>query len=295
MSKPFAFDIVWSFASPLVFSKIYNFGTLNLAGKPYNTDKYWEIYNNTDEVQYADGLFLGEAYGSAVTASAYTDFDEKDVVYLQRVVKLPGTGKDFPIEPGKSIVIAQNAKNHIVAEVITKTVDLSKANIECYVEGAPASMFSDNADVPNVTEIFGAGTYLAKFGAGQGCCPVLFSIKQDEFDAIETVLVPGSDAYGAQYASYCKPLPAKYVIDAVDMARRSYADRKGKHMPATLDADWAWIDQGTAAVRMGAYVAADGRIVLSDTNNSKVDFYEMLPKEGQTDGSHLTPGVYYVE
>lgn len=128
LSKPVVVSLTWSIPSSLVISRIYNFGTLNLAGKAYNTDKYIEIYNNSDEVQYADGLYIGEAYGSIVSASVYTDVKTANVCYIQRAVRIPGSGTDHPIEPGKSIVIAQNAKNHIDAEVITNTVDLSGAD-----------------------------------------------------------------------------------------------------------------------------------------------------------------------
>jgi len=285
----YSFDLKWSASSSLVISKIYNFGTLNLAKKAYSKDKYIEIYNNSDKTQYMDGLFIGEAYGSAVSASVYDV--EADVVYLQRVVKFPGTGNQYPVEPGKSVVVAMNAVNHIDAEVITQTVDLSGADFECYVEGATSFFPSDNASVPNMEQAYAANTYCAKFLAGQGTIPVLFKMTDTEFEALETPVAPGTDAYGAAYAYYCKAVPSSAVLDAVDIYRKAYANRKGRHISLALDAAHAVVDQAMIAERKIDYTAADGRIVLKDTNNSDIDFVTIEPRtEGGAD--HLTPKDY---
>lgn len=282
--------LVWSVPSSLVISKIYNFGTLNNAKKVYNIDKYVEIFNNSDEVQYADGLYLANAYGTAVgsISTVYPDVETADVVYLERVVKLPGNGTDYPIEPGKSIVIAQNAKNHIDPEVVTQTVDLSGADFECYVEGAPASAFpSDNTDVPNIIEKYGATSSTAKFFVGQGTIIVLFRMGDEEFEALQTKMGAGYDAFPA-YAPYCKMLPVGNVIDAVDLYRKGYDDRRGKHVPLTVDASYAACNQRCSTERKIAYTTSDGRIVLQDTNNSGSDFVLIEPVDDE-EGNLVTP------
>ena len=289
-AEPIKVTVIWSVPSSLVISRIYNFGTQNLAGKAYNIDKYIEIYNTSAETVYADGLYLGEAYGSVVTASPYTNVATANVCYMQRVVRIPGTGNQYPIEPGKSIVIAQNAKNHIDAEVITNTVDLSGADFECYVTGAPASMFpADNAEVPNIEEIFGATSSQAKFFAGQGTIPVLFRMEASAFEALETETAPGYEAY-PQYAPNCKKLPVSAILDAVDGVRIGYEARKGSHVPASVDAGNAPINQKNITLRKIAYFAADGRAVLQDTNNSSADFVIVE----STDGTILVPRKYDV-
>lgn len=288
--EPVELKLNWSVPSSLVISKLYNFGTKNLANKVYNIDKYVEIYNNSDEVQYADGLFIANTYGSAVSAisSAYPDVEEADVVYLERVVKLPGSGTDYPIEPGKSIVIAQNAKNHIDHEVITNTVDLSGADFECYVEGAPASMFpADNQEVPNIIEVYGATSATAKFFAGQGTVLVLFKITDDEFAALDTQVGAGFEAYPA-FAPNCKKLPVDKVIDAVDLYKKGMESRKGKHVPLTVDASYAICLERSIAERKISYTTPDGRIVLKDTNNSASDFVLIQPVDNE-DGTMATP------
>lgn len=282
--------LVWSVSSSLLISKIYNFGTLNLANKAYSIDKYVEIYNNSDEVQYADGLWIASAYGSAVgsISTVYPEVETANEVYLERVVKLPGEGTDYPIEPGKSIVIAQNAKNHIDPEVITNTVDLSGADFECYVDGAPASFFpSDNADVPNIIEKYGATSSTAKFFAGQGTILVIFRMSDEKFEALGTQMGAGYDQF-PQYAPYCKLLPVSEVIDAVDLYRKGFESRRGKHVPLSVDASYAACNQRCITERKISFFTSDGRAVLQDTNNSASDFVLIEPVDNEA-GEMVTP------
>lgn len=289
-AQKFAIDLMWSVPSSLVISKVYCFGTTNLNDKPYNIDKYWEIYNNSEEVIYADGLCLGEAYGSAVSASTY-DVAKAGVCYMQRIVRIPGSGAQYPIEPGKSIVVAQNAKNHIDAAVVTQTVDLSGADFECYVEGATLMFPADNGDVPNLEQVFAANTNAAKFGAGQGTVVALIKMTAAEVEAAQKVLAPGTDTYGVQYASYCLAVPNDKVLDAVDCYRKSFESRKGKHVPDEIDASYAVVEQKGIAERKISYVTPEGRKVLQDTNNSTQDFVLVEPRSAGA-ADHLVPRDY---
>ena len=57
-------DLSWFFYNPdnsLVFSEIFVTGSLNAKGTGGLYDSYFRIYNNTDEVQYADGLAIVES------------------------------------------------------------------------------------------------------------------------------------------------------------------------------------------------------------------------------------------
>lgn len=288
---PVEITLAWSVPSSLVISKIYSYGTLNLAAKTYNIDKYWEIYNNSAEVQYVDGLCLGEVYGMPVNTAESVYASDQANCYMQRVVAIPGTGTQYPVQPGKSIVIAQNAKNHIVADVITQTVDLTSADFECFVEGSTSFFPADNADVPNLEQMFASGTYTAKFGASQGAIITLFKKTKAEIDAIQTVIVPGSDSYGAQYALYCLPIPVGDIIDAVDVYYNKFPERKYKKTPTAIDASIIALDQSSTTERKVAYKDVDGRIVLQDTNNSAQDFVLIAPRT--TGGAdHLAPRDY---
>ncbi len=57
-------SLKWFFYNPsntLVFGEIYFAGSLNAAGTNGLYDTYFTIYNNTDEVQYADGIAIVES------------------------------------------------------------------------------------------------------------------------------------------------------------------------------------------------------------------------------------------
>lgn len=279
VTVPFNVNMTWNIASSLLISRIYNFGTLNLASKAYSNDKFIEIYNNSAETQYIDGLGIAEVYPSAVGQSAFTDVTSGENVYIITAAMFPGSGKDYPVEPGKSIVLAQNAMNHINADVITNTADLSGADFECYVEGATSQFPADNAKVPNMKTVFTYNQYL-RFFVTNGAIYALFKMSEADLEACPKEMVPGSDAYGAAYATWCKKIPASCVIDGVDLIREGYESRGGRHFPDAIDASNAVINQKNITLRKILYVTEDGRAVLQDTNNSANDFVKVESVDG---------------
>lgn len=291
---PVSVQVSWSVPSTLLISRMYTFGTLNLAGAAYNSDKYIEIFNNSTETQYADGLCVAEEYSSAVSKGPYTNQEEKGVIYLKKIVRLPGSGTQYPIEPGKSIVIAQNAKNHKDPAVVTNTVDLSGAEFEAFVENAPAiAKLEDNADVPNIIDLYSAASTNAKFMVGTGCIYVLFRATDAEISALGTVLAPGTDSYAAWGIPpyYCVPLPKDKVIDAVDTIRETFEKLGGHHLPSSVDAGWAMLNQKKIALRKIARVEED-RVFLQDTNNSTNDFVMVESTDGN--GTVFAPKNYEI-
>lgn len=117
----------------LVFKEIYYTGVdpANL----YFRDQFYEIYNNSTEVVYADGLCIAETF--------FTNYDKSIIykwpienadqyVFVKVVWQLPGDGQMYPVKPGESFVIAQWATNH-KAEKLSKglsPVDLTGAEFE---------------------------------------------------------------------------------------------------------------------------------------------------------------------
>lgn len=112
-----------------VIKQIYYGGSDTKKGAVFR-DQFIEVYNNSNTVQYADGLYMAQLTGSTVsTVFAYSlpngQFDwsksegmtigstaNTDYVYGINIIKIPGNGTQYPVQPGKSIVIAQNAVNH---------------------------------------------------------------------------------------------------------------------------------------------------------------------------------------
>lgn len=146
---------------------------------------------------------------------------------------------------------------------------------------------SDNASVPNIIEKYGATSSTAKFFAGQGTIITIFRMEDSEFESLGTKIGAGYDRF-PQFAPYCKTLPVDKVIDAVDLYRKGFENRRGKHVPLSVDASYAACNQRCIAERKISYTTPDGRIVLQDTNNSSFDFALIEPVD-DADGKVVTP------
>lgn len=78
----------------------------------YDYDPYVKIYNPTEETQYLDGLLLvNTAFGSDTGMPGVEDVLEKFLM-VNTAVKFPGSGKDYPIEPGKYVLVTGMAIDH---------------------------------------------------------------------------------------------------------------------------------------------------------------------------------------
>ena len=166
-----------------VIKQIYYAGSDTKNGA-IQRDQFIEFYNNSDKVLYADSLYFVETTGliTKSTSSTYnlqssgqldwsksanmpTNIDaNNDYIYARAFLMIPGTGKQYPVQPGKSIVVAQTAVNHkspftgIDGKVVSVldpslTVDLSTADFEAYYApflSNPYASDIDNPAVPNL-------------------------------------------------------------------------------------------------------------------------------------------------
>ena len=80
-------------------------------------ESYFEIVNNSDEVQYLDNLILTAPTGNQQTANAWQANGYEDLYACGQgsVVAFPGNGHDYPLQPGESVLIANDATNHKLA------------------------------------------------------------------------------------------------------------------------------------------------------------------------------------
>ena len=139
-ARDMVIDLSAAVVKGLMISKVYYAGTKDKMGRNYGTDSYVEIFNNSDEVLYIDGKYLGLA--ESISPAAYPAHENPDSIYMRQICKFPGNGSEYPVQPGGSVVVAaKSARNH--QESADNTVDLSRADFEVKViEG------SGNPDVP---------------------------------------------------------------------------------------------------------------------------------------------------
>ena len=268
--------------SSLIFKAIYTTG-----GKQgYMKDGYFEIVNNSDEVQYLDGLILSAPAGKQQNKNAWqaNGFEDLYACGQGQVLAFPGSGHDNPLQPGQSVLIANDGANHKdLAGAGNHCPDLSKADWEVYL-----SYVNGEIDYPakNLDVIFVNNKYMKAFGLGffgrayvlarlpQGMTPEAFAADHSNIKK-----EPGNAAATMEYLV----IPSKYVLDAVYILDAQTTN----HYPTFLAKDDA---EGVLAskawegkcVRRKVTKVVNGRAYYQDTNNSANDFLN---------NQELKPGV----
>lgn len=268
-----------------VIAEIAIGGSLLPSGDTYNGDSYFRIYNNTTDTLYADGLVLFESefgtddkqdYKPNVMAQAFT----AGTAYM-----VPGNGKDYPVAPGKSILICDQAIDH--TKVNPNSWDLSKADFEWYDKtDDPDGADVDNPDVPNMIPLLstmgpglwqpnqsGTRAYVIGF-LGDGINRMTAEQYLTQYKYHWTYQMAfGEDVFDMDGDAYM--VPNTWVADAVNMYPQAGT-------PGWLVTD-ASLDKGYASIA-SEDMSDDhyGKCVrrkydasakkLTDTNNSSSDF-----------------------
>lgn len=292
-----------------VIKQIYYTGSDTRNGALYR-DQFIEFYNNSDKVLYADGLCFAEIVGYLSNPNTYNllsggQYDwsksvnmpanidaNNDYVYSRALLVIPGTGQQYPVQPGKSIVVAQTAINHKApftgtdGKVVTVlnpslTIDLSGADFEAYygnVAGVNPLSSDVDTQVPNVEVVQYFGRDMI-FDTNGKYAYVLFrpdagvNAKQ-----LPQYNLPTKAAPTASSAKYIQ-IPASFILDAVEIQPNVADDRVPKKLNPSLDAGYVFAPLGaynSQSVIRKTDKTVDGRIVLKDTNNSTEDFDFMI-------------------
>lgn len=237
---------VVSGGATLLISEMYMCGPLD-AGLYYH-DKYFEIYNPTDSVQYLDGVLVALVYSSSVLGINYVN--DPTYIHTTCLWKFPGSGKDYPLAPGKMIIVAEDAIDHRTNA--PKSQDLSKADFEFFKSDAPDI---DNPAVINMVKIY------QKSGndwISGGKADALVLARVDDKDLIIS---------GEEYL-----FPIENVLDGAEYMEDATRLEK-KELTRLIDAGATGGIQsyvGKSYERIGSIV--NGRLLLKDNNNSSIDF-----------------------
>lgn len=285
--------------STLIFKEVYFSGVKDY----YFKDGFYEIYNNSDEVQYLDGVILGIVdEGMPVntyepTNSIWVDANGN---LLDRypmanyTMYFPGNGTEHPLQPGKSVVVAAYPIDHSSRELgdsdSPSPVNLSRANWDIFC-GPYSPIDIDVPNIPNLEYAFhtfgiefmpstsGQALILAKLPNGQKVAD--FVANADNF-----MTAPGKTQDHLM-------IPSDYVIDGIEIVRAPVNERYKNLLPKT-DMGMAWVDgsnNGSLAdasysgksLRRKVASVENGITKFKDTNNSSVDFI--------LGGGTPTPGV----
>ena len=241
------------------------------------SDTWIELVNNSDEVQYLDQILLFGGMGRQTKPNAWQANGFENLyggVTQSPVYAFPGSGTDYPLQPGESVVIANAPINHTAqGEGFENCADLSKADWEFY--GSYNAKDTDYEGIPNMELVvafftsqlnwgqnfFGWAGLIAKLPAG--ITPAQYAANSEN-----VMTTPGTTS-SMQYLM----IPSEYVLDAIDVWE---ADAE-EHYPTFLPIDdaegilgpAAWSGQG---VRRKVTKIENGRAYYKDTNKSSADF-----------------------
>lgn len=233
-------------SSPLIISEIYGSGPEG-SGLYYH-DKYVEIFNQSDSVQYLDNLMIAVVYASSYLGLNYRD--DPTYVHSKSIWIFPGSGQDFSIQPGEFVVCAEDAIDHRINA--PNSVDLSNSKFEFYKDDAPDV---DNPAVPNMIRIYQPSGNDWLIGGEKGSL-IIARFSSDSLIAFDDqFLIPYRTILdGVEYLDDPTKLDIKILNQSIDAgATGGIQFYTGKSMERILISD-------------------AGRKILKDENNSSVDF-----------------------
>ena len=263
----------------IIFKEIYTTGVSDF----YWTDGFYELVNNSDEVQYLDGIILGIVTNGYGDISSWADSLGNLPDYYpmtSSTVYFPGNGEDYPLFPGQSVVCATRPLNHAARELTEadtqSPVDLSNADWDIYI---PQS--EQDTDVPNIPNMLVAyrtfGFDFMPATAGQS----LILAKLPKGMTVEDFVAdPENIKKPAYTAALC--IPSDYVIDAVDIIYYNAEqainkvildkDDAGYTYYSGKDDEWTDPNYSGRSLRRKCTKVENGRAYFADTNNSSNDF-----------------------
>ncbi len=262
---------IYNDAANFVIKEIFYTGTVTPEGKTYNGDKYVIIHNNSDKVLYADGLAFAESDFLTTTKRAYTPDVMADAFTTKTIIIVPGNGTDYPIQPGESFTIANNAINHL--EGNANSLDLRSAKFE--VELLP-SINVDNPQVPNTINV---SAFLTMHNRGfKSYVLARLNKTPDQFKAEQAYSYDYTNSAGNITTTNSFKIKNSDVLDAVNLSVQSMFEWIVTS-PA-LDMGWTYCGKvdsdatrfGKSVIRKVLSTTPDGRVIYKDTNNSTVDF-----------------------
>lgn len=270
-----------------VLSEIYFAGSMTPKGSQYNSDKFFEIFNNTDQVLYADGLSISETLFMSTMKQDYTPNIMDDYVAVDAIYTIPGSGKEHPVQPGESILLVDIAKDHTIDNA--NSFDLSRADFEWF-DDDEFGIDVDVPSVPNLIKTYSSSASIWSLHNRGFKSYVLFRMDKpaekfladNKYDCTYEFVWSGGSV---NMPSSGYKIKNTLVIDAVGCSAPS--DFEWIVMSPSLDMSYTHSGDadgyryGKSVKRKISHKTEDGRIVLQDTNNSAFDF---IPTADPTPG-----------
>lgn len=265
-NEPITLATTLSLKQGLLISKIYYAGRKDDLSKNYTADQYIELFNNSDEDIAVDSLYF--AFTDTESTAAFPASANTGFIYAKQVFQLPGTGNQYVVKPGETVLIVNSAIDHTVS--VSTSLNLTTATFE-----AKNIKNNNNVDVAGLNLIHTAYSTIPSmnFLTGGDATVVLFRTVENA-SAFVTTYKPGATS-----GSLFMKVPVNTVIDGVECLKNKATtgpDANSKRLYSFIDAGYQFISATTGYT--GEVIArkkaseANGRVYLVDTNNSTNDF-----------------------
>lgn len=262
----------------------------------YYYDNYIVISNPTDKPIYLDSLAL---VISSFSASEYLELGEHNFlpthISASQIMLFPGDGKQYKVDPGKSVTVAHYAVDHTKPRdseefmSCPNSIDLSKADFEWCTDNESLESFGErNEKAPNLitvckdTEFVSTPeevtTYEMKSNTSAMIALVklgttLEELKKDKKYRVDWQHTDIAGEHSHTFAHTTLKLPNEWVLDAVVVCPMS--EYKMAIVDKSIDKGYhGVVDHGRdkkAAANKALFRKHDGKAFV-DTNNSTVDF-----------------------
>lgn len=282
--------------SPLIFKEIFYAGS----PKYYFRNQFYELYNNSSNTLYLDGIYFAELIPTTATTKlpVWPTSDGDNYCYGNRVWKFPGSGTDYPLKPGESCVISQFAANHKLPIYCPNSpVDCSSSEFEFNMNN---KKYPDQPAVDMVHVFYNGkaekGSTPQYLTSVFGGAYVIFQVpKGDTYDPVGNENLSTRD-FGSKYATLYAKIPITYVLDAVE-AGQNETMINAKRVPGVLDAGMTYVGSTYCSLGVARYPLTDdngnyvyqdcGSMIFKDTNNSTDDFQRGVVPELRRYGTKM--------
>ncbi len=263
----------------LVISEVFDQDPLIAGDNVYVNATYLELYNNSDTTIYLDGKLVGwgpiwgwEFPAPFAPCSVTQQWqNDPDGLWSPMLMRLPGSGRQYSLAPGRAAVIATDGIDH--SAVDRRLPNLSAATFETV-----GATDVDNPSVPNATLIV---VEFDLFGRG-----ILFINQLSNIyfvaDTVDLSTVPWMrPVTGASIDLQWPRIPRERILDVyASIATASETaplggDRFCEHLiNAVFDARPGRFNggQGFHAIARKSLGLFDGRALLQRTKTSALDF-----------------------
>jgi hypothetical protein len=139
----------------LVISELYyHSAPIEVTGysDAYKRQMYVELFNNADTTVYLDGKILGGAFQVNIEISSWPCIETSNWredprgIWAQSFQRFPGSGTEYPLAPGHTVVVAEQAIDH--SAIYPGLPDLSHADFQFYWDDRAM-----NPDVPTMLPV----------------------------------------------------------------------------------------------------------------------------------------------